>query len=614
MTAKTNAKRLSVGESLTLCRKVGLTPGIWFNVIALQALSTVLEGVGIGMFVPVFYYLRAGGQTPAGANWQRLLDVYAFLRVEVTLLSLLIVMFAAFVLRQVVLYARQAYMIRKREVLAHQLRHRLFDRYLHATSAYHDAVPVGATLNALTTELRFAVDSAFGPPQIACYAIVVPILIVVLMLTAGPVTALALAIMGGVGFCLIGLFRRSVDSGTRLREDNRSLSTFLTQRISSPRVIRLSGVEEAEVREFDTLSMRQRDSSISVRELVVRGDLMYEPLAVAALLTMVYVGHTILGVTVAEFAVLFVVAIRLLPTIKEIFRQYQGTMSQMPHLASLSRRLDELDAAQEGKGGTRAFGALNREVRFNDVVFRYPTGESPALAGISLEIPAGQMVGLIGPSGAGKSTLVDMLLGLRMADSGVLSFDGVPIGEFELASLRAHIAYAPQSPQIFDVTVRQHIAYGKPGATDAEIERAARLAGAEAFIRGLPEGYETYVGEDGVRLSGGQRHRLDLARALVRGAPILVLDEPTSALDADAEENFRNAIAGLRAAGGMTIVVIAHRLSTVAGADRIIVLRDGQVEDWGTHEQLIQRGGWYAQAHAKQHQANPPPRIAAGGA
>jgi ABC-type multidrug transport system fused ATPase/permease subunit len=602
-------------EYFRLQRTLGLNWRVWSGILVLQGLSTIFEGIGIGMFLPVLQYLESGGDMASLAArsqaWQVLTSAFSAVGAKPTFAALLVIVFLCFLTRQAVFYVRRVYMVRRREAIVRLSRNEMFRRYLATRAAYHDKMPVGEMVNALTIELKWAIDGLFGPPQIACQALVIVGLLSVLLVVSSPTIVLALVVMAASGLLLAGLFRATARSGEQLMDDNRMLATFLVQRLDSPRLIRLAGTEQAELDLQDRLSNRQCESMVATRTLIARGEVMYEPLAILILLGMLYFGTTMLGVTIGEFAVLFLVAVRLLPTVKDALSQWQGTVSIIPHLAAFGRRLDEMVVAAEPRGGDQRFVRLAQAARFEDVAFRYPESDRPALSGVTVEIPARQLTAIVGPSGAGKSTLVDMLLALRVPHSGRITLDNVPIGEFDVASLRYGIAYAPQSPQIFDVTVREHIAYGKPGATDSEIMQAAQLAGADDFIAALPQGYNTYVGEDGIRLSGGQRHRLDLARALVRGASMLVLDEPTSALDADAEESFRTAIADLRTKGGMTIIVIAHRLSTVLGADRIIVLRDGRVEDMGCHEELLRRGGWYAQAFAKQVVANVDQKEAA---
>ena len=239
-------------------------------------------------------------------------------------------------------------------------------------------------------------------------------------------------------------------------------------------------------------------------------------------------------------------------------------------------------------------------VRLKNVAFSYESTDDYALHGVDLFIPAKRCTALVGPSGSGKSTLINLLPRLRVPSSGEIFFDDVPIGQFTLNAVREAISYAPQSPQIFNVSAREHIHYGQPDADQAAIERAARLAGAHDFIMQLPDGYDTTLLEGGGRLSGGQRQRLDLARAILKPAKILILDEPTSNLDADAEIKFREALTRIKTETDLTIIIVGHHFGTLSVADQVAVLQEGKIVDVGSHEDLIKRGGWYANAYRKQ--------------
>ena len=239
-------------------------------------------------------------------------------------------------------------------------------------------------------------------------------------------------------------------------------------------------------------------------------------------------------------------------------------------------------------------------VALDRVSFSYPNG-APALLDVTLDIPAGETVALVGPSGAGKSTVLNLIPRLYDVGEGRVSIDGTDIRDATIESVRDALAMVSQEAVLFDESVRANIAYGRIGASDDDIEAAARAAGAARFIEELPDGYDTIIGEHGVRLSGGQRQRLSIARAMLKDAPILLLDEATSALDTESERQVQDALRSLMQ--GRTTLVIAHRLSTVREANRIYVLEDGRLAESGTHRSLLAAKGVYARLHAVQFSA-----------
>jgi subfamily B ATP-binding cassette protein MsbA len=316
-------------------------------------------------------------------------------------------------------------------------------------------------------------------------------------------------------------------------------------------------------------------------------------LAVAAVL--VFIGWRIVKgqTTIGDFTG-FVTALLLAAQSMRALGNLSAVLQEAA--ASLSRFYAVLDEPPTvvDRPEARPIAIGSGEIAFRDVSFSYG-GDGPALSGIDLVVPGGSMTALVGRSGSGKSTLMSLVPRLFDPTKGVVAIDGQDLRDVTLDSLRRRIAVVSQDVVLFDDTVAANIAIGRPGATPDEIADAARAAAAHDFIQRLPQGYDTPVGDRGMRLSGGERQRVSLARAILKDAPILLLDEATSALDSESERIVQDALT--RLARGRTSLVIAHRLSTVRAADLIVVLDEGQVAEIGTHEDLLGRGGIYARLH-----------------
>jgi len=314
----------------------------------------------------------------------------------------------------------------------------------------------------------------------------------------------------------------------------------------------------------------------------------------------VYGGHEVIaGRTTTGALMAFIFA--FLSAYEPIKRLAKTSAVMQRGLSAADRLFRVLDNPPEirDRPGATDLVIENPTIRLDNVRFSYRTGK-PALEGVTIDVPAGKTVALVGPSGAGKSTVLSLIPRFYDADldGGAVLIDGQDVRGVTLKSLRGQMALVSQEVALFDDTIRANIAYGRPGAGEAEIFAAAEGAAAAAFINALPEGYETRVGENGVKLSGGQRQRIAIARALLRGAPILLLDEATSSLDAESERVVQEALSVL--GQGRTVLVIAHRLSTVVGADLIYVMDKGRVAETGTHAELMRSGGLYSRLYGMQ--------------
>jgi ABC-type multidrug transport system fused ATPase/permease subunit len=388
--------------------------------------------------------------------------------------------------------------------------------------------------------------------------------------------------------------RRSTKSLQAMGETTEALNQILT----GIRTVKAFQLESVRREEFDRNTSTFLDRTH--RMLRAKGRSMAQTfigyqLGFAVLLVML--GYVVLVERSIPFSYVAVLMVPLATTyqhVKRVTRSYHVLMESAGALTGIDAILAS-ETDQTAVGG-QPMPTVRGRVEMRDVWFAYDT--EPVLRGIDLVVEAGQTVAFVGPSGGGKSTTLDLLMRFSDPQRGTIMVDGIDLREVRLADFRAHTAVVSQQAFLFNTTIRQNIAYGKPDATQVEIEAAARAANIHDFIVAQPDGYDAHVGERGCNLSGGQMQRLTIARAIVRDPAILFLDEATSALDSENEELVQRALDNLRR--GRTSFVIAHRLSTIVAADIIVVLDHGRVVETGSHGELLERGGAYKRMYELQ--------------
>ena len=583
---------------------LGLSYRAMTSLIILSVMATFTEIFGIGIFLPIFQFIRFEGDISAlvaeSGLWQYVINIFAYLGIEPSLLILLLISFIFFLSRQFFTYIRVIYAATVGQRLIQIQRNLMFNKYIEADTAYHDSIPVGNLVNVMTTEVSSAVGGIMVPMLLMANVIMLIGYLSVLFILSWEMTLFSSAVLLLTSQVPNVWIKKSYQIGRKLVTANTIMSEFLVGRLRSPRLVRLSGTENAEKKEFYQLTQTQRKRSVSSSILQAKTEVAMEPIVIGLSLIFLYFAYTVTQLQIEVIGLYLVIALRLLPVVKGILKQMQTVQKHMGSIEVIEDRLKGMTESIEKDDGVKDLIELKQSIVIDNVSFFYPLSKEDVLKKITIEFKANQMIAIVGPSGGGKSTLIDLLPRLRTPKEGVIKFDGDNIEEIRLKSLRQSIAYAPQFPQIFDGTIKNHILYGKSNATTEEVQEAVRIAGAEEFINKLPQGIETVIGEDAIRLSGGQRQRLDLARALVRKASILILDEPTSNLDAESEDLFRQVLQRIRKEVNITIIIVAHRLASIADADQIVVLNQGAVEDIGKHNDLLKKGGWYAKAWKMQ--------------
>lgn len=595
---------IPVSHLFSSTKTFGLTPLKIATFGFLALITAFFEGFGLAMFLPLLQFIEKQGDLSVLAHgsrvWPFLMAFFQMLHLPITLIGLVGIVMTLIFCRVLCIYFRQTYTAWLSQDILHTTRTKIFTSCLNASYGYLDSMNTGNLLNLATTEairVRAYFQSIF---ECSAHSVVVTGYILVLLWLSTSMTLMAVIILATAGVVVGYQVRHTKRLSLKTRDRNKEFSSQLVERLGAFRLIKLTATEKREIDGLSKSSDQVRQFNFWLAKLNARVDLFLEPMVVVGGLAILYLAVVTLRLSLPQIGLFMLVLLRILPLSKEIMKSRQNFLANSGGLIAVQEGLAVMDQAKEDNPGTTPFTRLSRDIRFEHVTFTYPSQPNPAIQDLSITIPAGKMTALVGPSGAGKSTFIDLLAGLRLPQTGRILFDGVPMEDYALHSLRQGMAFVSQDTFIFNDTIRNNLAFIRPEASEADIKKAMDQALVSEFVDRLPQGWDTVLGERGTRLSGGQKQRLSLARALLQRAPILVLDEATSALDSEKEMDIQAAIRDLRGEGRVTLVVIAHRLSTIREADTIIVLDQGRVVEQGPHSKLMHNAEWYARVSSLQ--------------
>ena len=480
-----------------------------------------------------------------------------------------------------------------------ELRHRLYHHVQRLSLSFYEKQRTGDMVVRLTSDIDSAEDLISAILQIALDVLTIVGMMTVMFYLDWRFSLIGLSV-APVLFVMVYRTTRRIKSAARdVKTKESALASVVQESIASARVVKAFNSERYEEDRLDRESRANVALSLRARSLKARLAPMVDVMvAVSTCLVLWYGVRLVLSDALSAGALLvFIIYLGKMYKPMKNLSKMADTLSKAAISFERIREVLGIENQLRNRPGAVAAPRFRGNIHFRDVVFGFAP-DLPVLKGINLEVHAGERVALVGPTGSGKSTLLCLIPRLYDVQSGHVLIDGRDVRDFKLDSLRRQISFVLQDALLFRATVAQNIAYGKPDASRAEIEEAARLAQADGFIRALPAGYETMLGERGDTLSGGQRQRIAIARAIVRGAPILLLDEPSAALDAESEALIFDALSTLMQ--GKTSITIAHRLATVRRADRIFVLDEGRIVESGTHADLLAAGGVYAKLYRIQ--------------
>jgi subfamily B ATP-binding cassette protein MsbA len=584
----------------TLMPLLKLYPWAILIIIVLGCLSSFFEGLGISLFIPLLHFVQNSQSAEENTFVDALNRLFIGVSPNNRLIIIALCILGSIILKNCLTYGNGILFSWVSARIGHGLRSEMFNQYLTVSYSFLEDNESGKLINLLASETWQATDAVATLIGMVITIGTITVYVFLLVLISWQLTLAVSVLMVLISFSIQFLTRQVESLGEEAVEANTNLTQRMWEGLAGMKVIRAFGRENYEQKRFDKASQNVVTTFLKLDIISGLVGPISEILSAILLLCILVVALRQEGSTLPTLLTFVFILYRLQPKVNELDGARVGLMTLTSAVHDVMYFLKRSDKPYI-HSGTIPFKKLEEGIYLQSVSFRYNPSEPLAIQELSIVIPQGKTTAIVGPSGAGKSTLIGLICRFYDVTEGEIYVDKYPIKELNLTDWREEIAIVSQDVYMFSTTVLENIAYGRLDATKEEIIEAAKLANAHEFIMELPEGYDTEVGDRGIRLSGGQRQRIALARAIIRNPQILVLDEATNALDSIAEQLIQEALNTL--SQNRTVIVIAHRLSTIEQADQIVVLNQGRVIEQGNLQHLLSLNGLFAQLYSLQNRS-----------
>jgi subfamily B ATP-binding cassette protein MsbA len=567
-------------------------------IIGVGLIAAVLEGVGLSFILPIIEIVQTEDPVAEADGLMAVFAmVYQTLGIPFTLgfvvVGITIVMIARYTMSFIVAWFREAL----RTYYIRDLQIRAFGAALEAQIEYFDDEGSDDILNAIVTQTNFAGRAIKRVVDLSQTLFLSLAYLTIALVMAPFLTLFALITLGGLTILLRTVVEPGYELGDLVADANERRQEAAQAGTQGIRDIRIFGLTDELYQEFKDAVDQFTGSSIKLRRNEAAINNFYNLGVAVSVFVLIYLALTFANLSVGALGVFLFAMFQLGPKVSQLNSHLYKLENDLPHLVRTQIFIEELQSRKEVNKPGRDVPVEIDNIEFDDVQFSYDEDEQ-ILRGVDFEVKKGEFIAFVGQSGAGKSTIVSLLARLYELDEGDIRANNIPINEMDINEWRDRLSIVRQNPYIFNDTLRYNLTIGNRDVTEADLDRVCEIARVDQFFEDFNKGYDTILGDDGVRLSGGQKQRIALARALIEDADLLILDEATSDLDSSLEQEVQAAIESMDRDYAM--ITIAHRLSTVQNADRIYTMDNGEITETGTHEELLDNGGQYEELYTIQ--------------